>query len=155
MEAMYRRPSPGNNYTGIYEVSGFTLDYAYKHYINKLKVEKTLGKERVSGYYVGIFAQLGNYNQKVKYYEGGMFNGNIVDNSINTQSVYPGFLFGKQFSLGEGFFIDLSVGAGIRLANTELKTADPSYEFNDSPEGYFIYYNGLLPKVGMSLGFGF
>jgi hypothetical protein len=84
-----------------------------------------------------------------------MFNGNIVDNSINTQSVYPGFLFGKQFSLGEGFFIDLSVGAGIRLANTELKTADPSYEFNDSPEGYFIYYNGLLPKVGMSLGFGF
>lgn len=154
LEAMYRRPSPGSNRTGIYEASGITLDYSFKYYVNKLAVERSLGQERIGGYYVGFFAQTGQYKEKVRYNNPPSFS-NLTTNVITTQAFYPGFLFGKQFSIGEGFYVDLTVGAGIRLADSKLETTDPEYDFNDSPPPYFIYHNGLLPKIGLSLGFGF
>lgn len=157
IEAMYRRPSPGSNNTGILEASGITIDYAFKYYINKLRVEKSLGSNRVGGYYVGMFAQGGSYKEKVRYEIQNSITWPAVyrNNTVSTQSVYPGFIFGKQLSLGEGFYVDLCIGAGIRLANTTLQTADPDYDFNDSPPPYFIYHRGLLPKAGLSLGIGF
>jgi len=157
IEAMYRRPTTGSNNTGILEASGITIDYAFKYYINKLRVEKSLGSNRVGGYYVGMFAQFGNYKEKVRY-EKPNFPGwpaDLVTNNISTQAIYPGFIFGKQLSLGEGFYVDLSVGAGIRIATTKLETPEPDYDFNDSPPPYFIYHNGLLPRIGLGLGFGF
>lgn len=157
IEAMYRRPTPGTNNTGILDATGITVDYAFKFYVNKLRVEKSLGQNRIGGYYVGMFAQGGSYKEKVRYEIQNSTTWPAVyrNNTVSTQSVYPGFIFGKQLSLGEGFFVDLCIGAGMRLANTSLQTADPDYDFNDSPPPYFIYHRGLLPKAGLSLGIGF
>lgn len=159
LEFMYRQPNSGYNDYGIYEATGFTGEYMAKYYLNRMHVEKSLGRERVGGYYAAVFAQFGSYNEKVKYYS---YDNNVwppvqrdVNNTIKTSAIYPGFVFGKQMSLGEGFFIDMHLGAGIRKVDVSLATADPDYKFNDSPDGFFIDFGGLLPKAGFSLGFGF
>jgi len=159
LEVMYRRPNPSSDNYGIYNATGFTGEYMLKYYLQRLHIEQRMGRDRVGGYYTGFFAQAGSYTEKVRYsrYDNGVFPPvqTDIDNTIQTTAFYPGFIFGKQFSLGEGFFIDLHAGAGIRVANTSLKNADPDYDFNDSPAGFFIYHNGLLPKAGFSIGFGF
>jgi hypothetical protein len=157
LEALYSRPNPGNRSSGIYNSNGFTLEYMFRYYPSRLHVEKGISTDRISGFYTGFFAQAGNYIQDVRYYNyfSSSSTNNLKTNQIKTTSFYPGFIFGKQFSLGENIFMDLYVGAGMRIANTSLKTDDPDYYYDDSPGPYFIYHNGVLPKAGLSIGMGF
>lgn len=160
-EIMYRQPT--DNYSGVTKGVGFTLEYMYKYYLSKFHIEKSLsGRQSANGYYVGMFGQLGYYDEKSRYYiynppSGPGGNGTSIEktNQVITTAVYPGFVIGFQKSLGESFYLDLYAGAGMRVAESKVKTQDDYFDYKQSPGGYFIYRNGLLPKLGMSLGFGF
>lgn len=160
LEVMYRQPT--DNYNGITKGVGFTAEYQYKYYLNRFHVEKSLtGKQSANGYYVGIFGQYGQYDEKSNYSEY-IYNPvtqqstNIEkNNEVSTTAVYPGFVIGLQKSIGESFYVDFYAGAGMRVSNSTVKKEDPSFDYKQSPGAYFIYHNGLLPKIGMSIGVGF
>ncbi|MBL7811602.1 MAG: hypothetical protein JNL57_05220 [Bacteroidetes bacterium] len=156
IEMLYGKANPGNDKYGIYQTSGFTFEYAFKYYPNRLRVEKKLSGERIGGFYTGFFAQAGSVNQKVRYdrYTGFPPSNQKISNEIKTTSFYPGFILGKTQSLGESLYIDVFIGAGVRMANTTLKTDDGDYAFDDSPEVYGFYRNGVMPKIGFTLGIG-
>ena len=116
------------------------------------------GKQNANGYYVGFFGQYGQYSEKSRYIfyqQSPPFNNEERTNEVNTTAVYPGFVIGLQKSIGESFYVDFYAGAGMRISNSAIKKEDPSFNYRQSPGAYFIYHNGLLPKVGMSLGVGF
>ncbi|MFN4913881.1 MAG: hypothetical protein ACK5FT_01060 [Sphingomonadales bacterium] len=156
LEIMYRQPT--DNYNGITKGVGFTAEYQYKYYLNRFHIEKSLsGKQTANGYYVGIFGQYGQYDEKSRY---TIYNPNPPyneerTNEVKTTAVYPGFVLGLQRSIGESFYIDLYAGAGMRISNSTVKNEDPSFDYKQSPGAYFIYHGGLLPKIGMSIGVGF
>jgi hypothetical protein len=157
VEVMYRQPN--ERYTGVIKGVGFTAEYQYKYYVNRFHIEKSLtGKQSANGYYVGFFGQYGQYNERsryIVYQQNAPYNGEERTNDVNTTSIYPGFVIGLQKSIGESFYIDFYAGAGMRASNSTIKTKDDSFNYRQSPGAYFIYNNGLLPKVGMSLGVGF
>jgi hypothetical protein len=157
LEVMYRQPN--DIYTGIIKGLGFTAEYQFKYYLNRFHIEKTLtGKQSANGYYVGIFGQFGQYDEKSSYtvyQQNPPYNNEERTNEVKTTAVYPGFVIGLQKSLGESFYVDFYAGAGMRVSNSTVKIDDPSFDYKQSPGGYFIYHNGLLPKVGMSIGVGF
>lgn len=156
LEIMYRQPT--DNYNGITKGVGFTAEYQYKYYLNRFHVEKSLtGKQTANGYYVGIFGQYGQYDEKSKYSVSLSGPPYSVErnNEVTTTAVYPGFVIGLQKSIGESFYVDFYAGAGMRVSNSTVKKEDPSFDYKQSPGAYFIYHNGLLPKIGMSIGVGF
>jgi hypothetical protein len=157
-EIMYRQPN--ENYDGIIKGVGFTAEYQFKYYLNRFHIEKTLsGKQSASGYYVGVFGQFGHYDEKSRYtiYQSNppSYNNEERTNEVKTTAVYPGFVIGLQKSLGESFYIDLYAGAGMRVSESLIKIQDDNFNYRQSPGAYFIYRNGLLPKIGMSIGLGF
>ena len=160
LEIMYRQPT--DNYNGITKGIGFTAEYQFKYYLNRFHVEKSLtGKQSANGYYVGMFGQFGQYDEKSRY--TSFVTGNPPQqssyvektNEVKTTAVYPGFVIGLQKSLGESFYVDFYAGAGMRVSNSTVKIDDPSFDYKQSPGAYFIYHNGLLPKIGMTIGVGF
>ena len=157
LEFMYRQPNSVGY--GVTKGTGITGEYAFKHYLNRLHIEKTLGgKENINGYYVGVFAQGGYYKEQSRYYDyGSSFPAQTTEkiNEVTTTAVYPGFIIGRQQSLGESFFVDFYVGAGMRVSESKVKTPDANFDYKQSPDAYFLYHSGLLPKIGMSIGFGF
>lgn len=158
VEAMYRQPT--DNYSGVTKGIGFTMEYMYKYYMSRFHVEKSItGKQTASGYYAGIFGQFGYYDEKSREYvylpNPPMGNSEEKTGQSTTTAVYPGFVIGFQKSLGESFYVDVFAGAGMRVSESKVQSAYEDYNYKQSPAGYFIYHNGLLPKVGMSLGFGF
>jgi hypothetical protein len=157
LEVMYRQPT--DNYNGITKGVGFTAEYQYKYYLNRFHIEKSLsGRQSANGYYVGIFGQYGQYDEKSKYtvYQSGPpYTNEERTNEVKTTAVYPGFVIGLQKSIGESFYVDFYAGAGMRVSNSTVKKEDPSFDYKQSPGAYFIYHNGLLPKIGMSIGVGF
>ncbi len=157
LEVMYREPT--DNYNGITRGVGFTAEYQFKYYLNRFHIEKSLtGTQTATGYYIGMFGQFGQYNERSRYtiYQPWPISTNEErTNDVKTTAVYPGFVIGLQKSLGESFYVDFYAGAGMRVSNSTVKKDDPSFDYKQSPEAYFIYHNGLLPKVGMTIGVGF
>ena len=156
LEVMYRQPT--DNYNGITKGVGFTAEYQYKYYLNRFHIEKSLsGRQSANGYYVGIFGQYGQYDEKSRYtiYNQWPTPNEETTNEVKTTAVYPGFVIGLQKSIGESFYVDFYAGAGMRVSNSTVKKDDPSFDYKQSPGAYFIYHNGLLPKIGMSIGVGF
>jgi len=157
LEVMYRQPT--DNYNGVTKGVGFTAEYQFKYYLNRFHIEKSLtGKQSANGYYVGMFGQFGQYDEKSRYYiynSNPPYNNEEKTNQVKTTAVYPGFVIGLQKSLGESFYVDFFAGAGMRVSNSAVKNDDPSFDYKQSPAAYFIYHNGLLPKVGMTIGVGF
>jgi hypothetical protein len=157
LEFMYRQPNSVGY--GVTKGTGITGEYAFKHYLNRLHIEKTLGgKETINGYYVGIFAQGGYYKEQSRYYvysPSSPAQTTELTNEVTTTAVYPGFIIGRQQSLGESFFVDFYVGAGMRVSESKVKKPDENFDYKQSPDAYSLYHSGLLPKIGMSIGFGF
>ena len=159
-EIMYRQPN--DNYNGIIKGVGFTAEYLFKYYLNRFHIEKSLsGRQSATGYYVGAFAQFGQYDEKSRYstyYYNPITQQTTYEektNNVKTTAVYPGFVIGLQKSLGESFYVDLYAGAGMRVSESVVEIQDDNFDYRQSPGAYFIYRNGLLPKIGMSIGFGF
>lgn len=152
LEAIYREPA-GQNY-GVYKSTGVTFEYMFKYYPSRMHVEKKNNKERISGFYTGVFAQAGSYTQLSSYtvYTGSFPNPNTkMKNELRTTAFYPGFVFGRQQSIGESMYIDFYIGAGMRIANPVLTTEDPNFDYSD---GIFINNSGVMPKIGMTIGIG-
>jgi hypothetical protein len=157
MEVMYRQPT--DNYSGVIKGAGTTMEYMYKYYLSRFHVEKSItGKQTASGYYVGVFGQLGYYDEKSRHYtymSGPPYNSEEKTGRVITTAAYPGFVIGLQKSLGESFYMDIYAGAGMRISDSKIQSSDDGFDYKQSPGAYFIYHNGLLPKIGLSLGFGF
>jgi hypothetical protein len=150
VETMYRQP---NNEYGITKGIGITAEYMFKYYLSKFHIEKSItGMQTVNGYYVGIFGQYGYFDETSRY-----TNRNNVEsmNQVTTTVMYPGFVIGFQKSLGESFYADFYAGAGMRITDYSVKNEADGFSYRQSPGAYFIYNSGLLPKIGMTLGFGF
>jgi len=160
LEIMYRQPN--DNHNNVDKGVGFTGEYQFKYYLDRFHIEKSLsGRQSANGYYVGMFGQFGQYNEKSSYtyydYDPVTQQTKNISksNEVKTTAVYPGFVIGLQKSLGESFYIDFYAGAGMRVSNSTIKKEDASFDYKQSPGAYFLYHNGLLPKVGMSIGVGF
>lgn len=146
LEAIYAKPVGSR--IGITESSGFTAEYMFKFYSGRMHVQKTMQKEFVKGVYVGLFGQAGSYNQKDRQ----LLQGKESITTIKSSTFYPGFILGTQQSIGESFFIDIYLGAGMRVSKPTITSDNPNYDLSNM---YFLYNNGVFPKIGMSFGFGF
>lgn len=149
IEAMYSEAT--GRTSGVLKSSGFTAEYMFRYYPGRLHVQQTLNKEYVKGFYVGFFGQAGSYNLTTSNYYSSS-SGNYKTN-VRSAVYYPGFILGMQQALGESIYLDLYIGAGMHISNIGQVTS-PVSDYNIS-NYYFIYTNGILPKVGLSLGVGF
>lgn len=136
--------------------SGFGFEYMVKAYPGRFKTEKRLGVEKVAGYYAGFFAQ------------GFVFNDHQMESlqtpnppyyveqkaEVRNSGFYGGFTMGRQVSLGEHFYIDMFLGAGIRIASSNANFNNTSLE-RDLKEFLSPGYSGIMPKMGISIGIGF
>lgn len=141
LEGIYSKPV--DNTFGLIESTGFTAEYMFRYYTDRLHIQKNLKKEYVKGFYVGLFGQAGSYSQKSNY------SGAVVQTKSTT--FYPGFIFGLQQSIADRVYLDFYLGAGMHISN---RTVDPSGTSYRPDNAYMIYTNGILPKVGLSLGIG-
>jgi hypothetical protein len=105
----------------------------------------------VKGFYIGLFGQAGSYMQKSRNNDFGSFGGITYEAKVKTTTFYPGFLFGIQQSIGESSYLDMYFGAGMHIANQDIQSPVP---YSPDNSFYFLYNNGVLPKIGLSIGFG-
>jgi hypothetical protein len=146
-------------------------------------------RNSAKGFYVGLglqggFSKLNTYsenqrsvsvtevdeNGKIKYeYVNGdsipkkSFDFRQFDISINSFWIAPMVTIGYQRILWEALYIDLYVGGGIKLNQTEkhgstnLRTNEEfmdnsQSQFYNNPDIFSRYFKGVVPRVGLTLG---
>lgn len=137
--------------------SGFAAEYMFRAYPGKFKVEKKLGVEKAAGYYAGFFAQGFSFTEKdMEYIDYPNPNPTYEEKEVvlKNSGIYGGFVFGRQISIGDYFYADFYLGAGIRMANASVNYEE-TYLERDSKEFFRSGYSGMLPKMGFSFGIGF
>jgi len=84
-------------------------------------------------------------------------NGPFISQSVTTKQQGTAFgggaLFGGRWTMGKRFDMDLYLGGGVQYATT-TKTPD-FINGNGTIDLYRVYYTGIAPVVGYSLGISF
>lgn len=142
--------------------TGIALEYMAKIYPNKFKVIKKPGSETPMGMYGGFFAQAGSYTDKgvSETYDPINFQYTQKDVKVSHTPFNIGFVFGRQMVVSDFIYVDMHLGAGLRVGNSKTDT----YEITNSGRKRYNYlgstsfprhgYSGIMPRVGFSVGIG-
>ena len=142
--------------------SGAAIEYMAKFYPNKFKVVKKLGSEKPMGMYGGMFVQAGSYTDKgiVQIYNPVTFQYTDQDVKVSHTPFYFGFALGKQLMVNDFMYVDMHVGAGLRVSNSNSETYEvlPSgrkqYQYLETTAFPMHGFSGILPRVGFTVGIG-
>lgn len=141
-----------NGYDGV----GFEL--MLKRYLLPIQEATTRkGKPYTQGIYLGGFVQAGKYRGD---FEGTSTMWDPVTQTYTTTDYnYQdkttngafGFTIGLQRIFWKVLAVDAYVGAGYQLSNQNISGTRPEWAFNFS-DFSDVNYNGILPKIGITVG---
>jgi len=143
--------------------SGASIEYMAKVYPGKFKVVKRLGTETPMGMYGGFFAQAGSYTDKgvVEKYDPTTFTYRVTDAKVTHTPFYFGFVIGRQVVISDFMYVDMHLGAGMRVSNSSADTYEVNsrtgrkrYEYLGSTEFPLHGFSGIMPKLGFTVGIG-
>lgn len=157
----YKPSDPADYYAT--RSSGAAIEYMAKFYPNKFKVVKKLGSEKPMGMYGGMFVQAGSYKDRgvAQLYDPITFQYLDKDVEVTHTPFNLGFAMGKQLMVNDFMYVDMHVGAGLRVSRSKSDTYEelpPSgrkrYEFLGSTGFPMHGFSGILPRVGFTVGIG-
>lgn len=156
----YKPSDPADYYAT--RSSGAAIEYMAKFYPNKFKVVKKLGSEKPMGMYGGMFVQAGSFKDKgvVQIYDPKTFQYTDQDVQVSHTPFYFGFAMGRQLMVNDFMYVDMHVGAGLRVSNSssdtyeELPSGRKQYKYLETTSFPMHGFSGILPRVGFTVGIG-
>jgi hypothetical protein len=142
--------------------TGVAVEYMARFYPNKFKVVKKLGSEQPMGMYGGFFAQAGSYTDKaiIETYDPATFQYTEKDVRVTHTPFNIGFVLGKQMVMSDFIYIDMHLGAGLRVSNSKTDTYEivrngrKQYNYLNSTAFPLHGFSGILPRLGFTVGLG-
>jgi hypothetical protein len=120
------------------------------------------------GFYMGLGVQAGycefrDKNLQRGFYTTSPYGGQIwnsVPVNVMTTNIWlnPYIGLGYQFIIWEALYADLFVGGGLKINRVTKSSPDKSLdlkEFYTDPEFVDRYFQGIMPRVNVSVGVGF
>jgi hypothetical protein len=148
---------------------GFSFDYQGRIYPRAFKPDSlAIYNNTASGFYMGLGVQVGycEYRDKnlkrdvyTNYPYGGQYRTQVPVN-VMTQNIWvnPYIGLGYQFIIWESLYADLFVGGGLKMNHVSKSSPDKSLdlkEFYTDPAFIDRYFQGIMPRVNLSVGVGF
>lgn len=142
--------------------TGVAVEYMARFYPNKFKVVKKLGSETPMGMYGGFFAQAGSYTDKgtIETYDPNTFQYDLKDVKVTHTPFNIGFVLGRQMVVSDFIYVDMHLGAGLRVSNSKTDTYEiarngrKDYNYLNSTAFPLHGFSGILPRMGFSIGLG-
>jgi hypothetical protein len=148
---------------------GFSLDYQGRIYPRKFKPDSmAMYNNSASGFYMGLGLQVGYCEFRDKNLQrsiyttspyGGQYQTQVPVN-VTTTNIWlnPYIGLGYQFIIWEALYADLFVGGGLKINRVTKSSPDKSLELNEfytDPNFIDRYFQGIMPRVNLSVGVGF
>lgn len=147
---------------------GFSLDYQGRIYPRAFKADSmAVYKNSASGFYMGLGIQAGYCDYRNKHLQRdilvnspyGQYRTQVPVN-VSTQNIWvnPYLGLGYQFIIWESLYADLFVGGGLKINRVSKSSPDKSLdlkEFYADPIFTDRFFQGIMPRVNLSIGVGF
>lgn len=142
---------------------GFNIEIEKRFYVPYLKDYKKPKNDNINryGFYISPYVQVESQSQKFQSNYYNTFDpikqvqitpGVLVENSGSSKifAITPGFTIGTQTSLWDVAYLDLFLGAGLRILDNNPTVNFHSYNYSSNSNSYNT--RGIVPKIGFAVG---
>ena len=142
---------------------GFNIEIEKRFYVPYLKDYKKPKNDNANryGFYISPYLQIESQSQKFQnnYYntfdtiKQAPLNPAVLVESSGSSKIFavtPGFTIGTQTSLWDVAYLDLFLGAGLRILDNNPTVNFHPYNYSSNSNSYNT--RGIVPKIGFAVG---